>query len=331
MKAMLLAAGIGTRLRPFTWLLPKAMIPVLNRPLIGWIVEHAMAAGVRELIVNLHHFPDAIENYLPAAFPLATFAFSREQELLGTGGGVRKVRELLEGEEDFFLANGDTIQRPPFAELRAARRATDALAALTLRHPPAGDTYTAVWLDGTRITGFGSGPVNGTGEALMFSGSHCISRRLFDLLPDRPVSELVSDVYAPAVVNGTGTLAGVAFDDPFWFDIGTPQRYLGATRALLGAESLVEATASASGSLTRSVVGARSDVRGMLRDSVVWDDSRIAAGVSLTNCIVGHGVDLASGDYTNAMICKDNPAIPSQYTRENGCIVSPFAAASALH
>jgi NDP-sugar pyrophosphorylase family protein len=158
----------------------------------------------------------------------------------------------------------------------------------------------------------------------MFSGSHCLSRRLFDLLPDRPVSGLVGDVYAPAVANGTGTLAGVAFDDPFWFDIGTPQRYLGATRDLLGGESLVADTASASGSLTTSVVGARSDVRGTLRDSVVWDDSRIAAGVSLTNCIVGHGVELASGDYTNAMICKDDPAIPSQYTRENGCIVSPF-------
>ncbi len=331
MKAMLLAAGFGTRLRPFTYLLPKAMIPVLNRPLIGWIVEHAMRAGVRELIVNLHHFPKAIERYLLAAFPQAAFTFSHEPELLGTGGGVRKVRELLEGDEDFFLANGDTIQRPPFAELRAARRATDALAALTLRHPPAGDNYTAVWLDGTRITGFGNGPVDGTGEALMFSGSHCISHRLFDLLPDRAVSGLVGDVYAPAVVSGRGTLAGVAFDDPFWFDIGTPQRYLGATRDLLGDRSLVEATASASGSLTRSVVGARSVVRGRLRDSVVWDDSRIAAGVSLTNCIVGHGVELASGDYTNAMICRDDPAIPSPYPRENGCVVSPFRTASALH
>jgi NDP-sugar pyrophosphorylase family protein len=121
MKAMLLAAGFGTRLRPFSYLLPKAMIPVLNRPLIGWIVEHAMAAGVRELIVNLHHFPHAIENYLLAAFPLATFAFSHEPELLGTGGGVRKVRALVERDEDVFLANGDTIQRPPFAELTHTR------------------------------------------------------------------------------------------------------------------------------------------------------------------------------------------------------------------
>jgi mannose-1-phosphate guanylyltransferase len=320
MKAMLLTAGLGTRLRPFAYVLPKPMIPLLNRPLIAWIVERAIAAGVRELIVNLHHFPEAIESYLPAAFPDASFTFSHEPALLGTGGGVRKVRALLEGDEDFLLANGDTLQHFPFEDLRAARRATNALAALTLRHPPPGDTYTAVWLDGGRITGFGKG----TGEALMFSGSHCVSSRIFELLPDRPVSELVSDVYVPAVANGSQTLAGVPVDDPFWFDIGTPQRYLAATQALLGAESRIDATAHVTGSTTRSVTGARSVVRGVLCDSVVWEDSSIGGGVSLTNCIVGHGVELASGRYTNSMICRDDPRIPSQYVRQGGCVVNPF-------
>jgi mannose-1-phosphate guanylyltransferase len=317
---MLLAAGLGARLRPFTFLLPKPMIPLLNRPLIGWIAEHAMVAGVRELVVNLHHFPEAIESYLPAAFPEAAFSFSYEPRLLGTGGGVRKVRALLEGDEDFLVANGDTLQRPPFGDLQAARRATNALAALTLRHPPQGDTYTAVWLDGGRITGFGKG----TGQALMSSGSYCVSPRLFELLPDRPVSELVTEVYAPSVAGGSETLAGVPFNDPYWFDIGTPQRYLAATHALLGTESRVEATAHVTGSMTRSVAGARSVVRGVLCDSIVWEDCRIDAGVSLTNCIVGHGVELASGRYTNAMICKDDPRIPPQYVREAGCVVKPF-------
>src|SRR5260221_13151712 len=149
MKAMLLAAGLGTRLRPLTNTLPKPMLPVLNRPLIGWIVEHAIAAGVREFIVNLHFLPDQIERYLPAAFPEATFTFSFEPEILGTGGALRKVHALLQKEDDFFLANGDTIQRPPFAALRGARRANDALAALTLRHPPAGAKYRAVYWKAT--------------------------------------------------------------------------------------------------------------------------------------------------------------------------------------
>jgi NDP-sugar pyrophosphorylase family protein len=326
---MILAAGFGTRLRPFTYLLPKPMVPICNRPLIGWIIEHAMAAGVREFVVNVHHLPEAIERYLPAAFPESRFEFSREEEILGTGGGVRKVRSLLEGDEDFFLANGDTIQRPPLQQLRAARRAADALAALTLRHPPQGDKYTAVWLDGNRITGFGQG----TGEPLMFSGSHCISRRVFQHLPEKPFSGMVEDVYIPrlnARDTARDTLAGVAFDDPLWFDIGTPQRYLGATRAmresLAGARPLLHESARVSGSAQGSVVGARSVVEGEIADSLVWDDCHLAAGVRLVNCIVGHGVELARGQYENAMICADDPAIPAEYERMDGVVVVPFAA-----
>ena len=107
---MLLAAGFGTRLRPLTCLLPKPMLPLCNKPLIGWIVEHAIAAGVNDFIVNTHHLPRAIEDYLPAAFANASFIFSLENdEILGTGGALRRVRPLLESDDDFFLANGDTI------------------------------------------------------------------------------------------------------------------------------------------------------------------------------------------------------------------------------
>jgi NDP-sugar pyrophosphorylase family protein len=318
MKVMLLAAGLGTRLRPLTNTLPKPMLPVLNRPLIGWIVEHAIAAGVRDFIVNLHYLPDAIESYLPAAFPDAAFTFSYEPEILGTGGALRKVRALLEAEDDFFLANGDTIQRPPLAALRSALREDDSLAALTLRHPPAGDKYTAVYWKATTplpppagsdvgsdtvanaqrgaITGFGSG----TGESLMFSGSHCISRRALDLLPDRPVSGIVEDVYR----RTTERLAGVVIDDPFWFDIGTPRRYLDATQAMLDGRCEIAPTARVRGAATRSVIGARSAVDGTLTGTVVWDDCRIAAGVRLDRCIVAHGVELARGDFANTVISK---------------------------
>lgn len=318
MKAMLLAAGLGTRLRPLTNTLPKPMLPVLNRPLIGWIVEHAIAAGVREFVVNLHYLPEAIERYLPKAFPDAAFTFSYEPEILGTGGALRKVHTLLDSEDDFFLANGDTIQRPPLAALRSARRANDALAALTLRHPPTGDKYTAVYweaaapqagsagsdVDGDQsantqsgaITGFGSG----TGEALMFSGSHCISRRALDLLPDRPFSGIVKDVY----LRTGERLAGVVADDPFWFDIGTPQRYLGATQAMLDGRSVIAPTSRVRGSVTQSVIGARSAVDGTLTGTIVWDDCRIAEGVRLDRCIVAHGVELTGGDFVNTVISK---------------------------
>lgn len=331
MKGFILAAGFGTRLRPITYTLPKPLVPLLNRPLIAWAVESFLAAGVDDIIVNLHHLPEALEDYLARTYAgRARFFFSREEEILGTGGGVRRVRPQLESESEFLLVNGDTIQFPRWDALRQAREEHDALAALTLRHPPAGDRFTAVYFDDGRVTGFG----NGTGEPLMFAGSHVISRRIFDVLPDREFSGIVENAYQPALAAGD-RVAGVV-DDGLWFDIGTPQRYRGATRALLDATisgviapaagsrivagSLVHETVT--GSVRRSVVGARSLVDGDVIDSVIWDDCRIARGVTLERCIVGHGVTIGHGRFADAVIVADDPAIPDEYERHDGLVVS---------
>ena len=290
---MILAAGFGTRLRPITYTLPKPLIPVRNKPLIAYAVENYLRAGVDEIVVNLHHLPDPIERYLTAHFD-CTFHFSREEKILGTGGALRRVRHLLEHQEDFLLVNGDTIQSPPFEALRRARRERNARAALSLRHSPANDQFTPVYFDDGVITGFGSG----RGEALMFSGAHAISAQIFDRLPDKEAFSIVDDVYQHA------SLAGV-IDDGAWFDIGTPQRYL-----------------EASGGTT---VGARSVIEGTLNNSVVWDDCRIGKGVVLTDCIVGHGVELRQpAEIARAVICADDPAIPAAYPREYGVVVSRF-------
>lgn len=313
---MILAAGFGTRLRPITFRLPKPMVPIANRPLIAYAVEQYLRAGIAEIVVNLHHLPEAIERYLSDSFEVR-FHFSREPEILGTGGGVRKVRELLA--DEFFLVNADTIQFPDYGALHAARG--EALAALTLRHPPAGDRFTAVHLDQGVITGFGSG----RGEALMFSGSHCISRRIFDWLPEKEFSGIVDEGYMPAM-NAGETVAGLLDDDPRWFDIGTARRYMSASRAILdhtlrGAmdlapetgihgDSLVHETARVTGSVQRSVVGRDSTIEGTLEDSAVWDGCRIGEGVVLRSCIVGHGVELTEPEtFENAVIVRSDTGL----------------------
>ena len=301
MKAMILAAGLGTRLRPITYTIPKPMVPLGGRPLIAHLVEALVGAGVREIIVNLHHFPDAIEKYL-TLYGDVKFHFSHEPQILGTGGGVRKVRALLENEEDFFLLNGDTFQIPRFDDLRRARRERDAVSAMTLRHPPAGDRYTAVWEENGTINGFG----RGHGDALMFSGSHCISSRIFRSIPDRETSGMTGDVYQPLLASGAEAIAAVVDDNPMWFDIGTPQRYLTASRAF------------------EKKIG-ESVVEGEVRDTVVWDDCYIARGVMLESCIVMHGVEIRTPMHLqNALICRDDPAIPRDpnYRFENGLVIA---------
>jgi NDP-sugar pyrophosphorylase family protein len=310
---MILAAGYGTRLRPITHTLPKPMVPLCNQPLIAWAAESLNSAGVRDVIVNLHHLPEAIEKFLPATFPDLHFEFSYEKEILGTGGGIRRVRPLLENEADFFLVNADTVQFPRFEELRAAREKIDALAALTLRHPPANDKFTAVWFEDGRVTGFGEG----RGEALMFAGSHLISSRVFDYLPEQDFSSIVDDVYKLVVESAREPLAGIV-DDGIWFDIGTPQRYMSASSALLDltvngtiaprrgskvvGDSLLHS--SARGDVTHSVVGSNSIIEGVVADSVIWNDCRIGPDVTLERCLVAHGVELnGRASYSDALIC----------------------------
>jgi NDP-sugar pyrophosphorylase family protein len=325
MKSMILAAGFGTRFRPVTYTLPKPMVPLLNRPLIAWAVESLLTAGVNEIIVNLHHLPEALERFLIAEYSARVkFHFSFEEEILGTGGGVRRVRPQLENEQDFFLVNGDTIQFPPWDELRDARRSRDSIAAITLRHPPAHDKFTAVYFDDRLVTGFGKG----IGEPLMFSGSHVISSRIFRYLPEKEFSGIVDEVYQPLIDAKTETLAGFV-DDGLWFDIGTPQRYLSAMIGLLAADvskpPAIASSAKIRGTINRSTVGARSTVDGDLRDSAVWDDCTIGANVQLERCIVAHGVTLNGPvELKDALICRDDAAIPddAKYERRDGVVIA---------
>jgi len=335
MKAMILAAGYGTRLRPVTYTMPKPIVPLAGRPLMGWAVEALLAAGINDFVVNLHHLPEAIERYLRDRYAgRARFEFSFEPEILGTGGGVRKVGPLLENDAEFFLVNGDTVQFPPYDALRAVRNGRDALAALTLRHPPEGDRFTPVYFENGAITGFGKG----TGEALMFSGTHLISNRIFDYLPDKDFSGIVDEVYQPLIDSSRERIAGVV-DDGLWFDIGTPQRYMTASRALLDLmvrgqlapsamtivrDSLVHDSAFVTGTMSRSIAGERSVIEGAITDTVVWDDCRIAPGAKLDGCIVAHGVEIASNvELRNVLICRDDPAIPreGEHRFEHGLVL----------
>ena len=339
MKAMILAAGYGTRLRPLTYSKPKPMVTICNRPLLGYAVEAFLRAGVTEIVVNLHHLPEIIEKYLSKTYGSEVkFHFSVEQEILGTGGGVRKVRPILEGEEEFFLVNGDTIQFPKYDELKEARQEKNGLAALVLRHPPAGDRFTAVWYEDGRITGFGKG----TGEPLMFSGAHVISSRIYKHIPDKEFSGIVDEVYMPLIASEREVVAAIVDDGP-WFDIGTPQRYISAAAAVLrmtlngevpvvrgskiSGDSVVDSTAQIYGTLSRSSVGARSMVKGDVRSSVIGDNCRVAAGAVLQSCIVGDGVEINRPlEMRSAVICRDGADMPrdENYRYENGLVIAEF-------
>jgi len=147
MKAMVLAAGHGLRMRPLTLLRAKPVLPVLNRPLLDWTLLRLRQAGVREVVVNLHHLPETVESALGDGRRLGLHIhYSREKTLLGTGGAPRAVRDFF-GEEPFLLVNGDVLFEMDLGALAQRHRQSGACATLALRPNPDPATYSPVVSD----------------------------------------------------------------------------------------------------------------------------------------------------------------------------------------
>jgi len=321
MKAMILSAGYGTRFRPVTYSMPKPLVPVCNRPLIGWVFESLLAFGVDEVVVNLHHLPGMLRSWIEREYGgRCVLQFSMETEILGTGGGLRKCRAHFENESEFLVVNSDTVQFPPYEALVNALRISAAPAAMLLRRPPVDDRFTGVWFDQGRVSAIG---VRGDGESLMFAGAHAMTPEVFRHLPDRDVSGLTEDLYAPLLESGVGV--GAAIDDGLWFDVGTPARYMAANRGLVGEiasgrlapprrshvqplqQVVIDASAAVEGHVMRSSIGENAVVsRGcQVVDSAIWPGARLGERTLVESSIIAEGVFLRAGsEVRNALVCQ---------------------------
>ena len=126
MKAMILAAGLGTRLRPLTDARPKALVPVAGRPMIHWVIARLARSGFTDIIINAHHFADQIEAFAATYDgPGVSLAVSVEEDILDTGGGVRKAAWFFDREEPFLVHNVDVLTDLDLSGLMKAHRASD--------------------------------------------------------------------------------------------------------------------------------------------------------------------------------------------------------------
>lgn len=221
-KAVVLAAGLGTRLRPLTWVLPKPLLPLWGRPLIEHTLARLETWGVREIAVNLHWLPDLVERRLSAWPGPARLTFSREPAILGTGGALRPLRGFLDG-EPFWLVNADIAFSVPFEPLLRAFSRSDGWAAAWLE-PHRGPR--TVETDGAgRIVNFRSPRPGSTGTAT-FCGLQLLSPRVIDHLPPDPACSIVT-AYERGLADGR-QVVGVSVPESYWSDAGTLPAYLAA-------------------------------------------------------------------------------------------------------
>jgi mannose-1-phosphate guanylyltransferase len=231
MRAMILAAGLGTRLRPITYGMPKPMVPVLNRPVMEHIVRLLARNGFAEAIANLHWFPELIEGHFGDGSEFGVeLSYSFEEQLLGTAGGVRNASDYLG--DSFLVVAGDALTDIDFKAMRMFHDSHDGVATVATKRVPDTDQYGVVIAgEDRRIQGFQEKP--DPAEALSDLANTCIymfRREVFDFFPkpgtskaagtDDPTgfTDWAMDVF-PALLEGDIPFYSHEID-AYWNDIG---------------------------------------------------------------------------------------------------------------
>lgn len=311
---MVLAAGLGLRMRPLTLLRAKAALPVLNRPLLHWTLERLARHGVTDVVVNLHHLPDTVRAAVGDGAALGVrVKYSFEETILGRGGGPRLVRDYF-GREPFLLVNGDVIFDFDISRLVARHEAEGARVTLALRPNPDPRTYGPVVTDAKgRIRSVAGRPRRARGTVSMFTGVQVLDPALLDRLPPG-VSDIL-DLYGPLVEDGE-TLQGVRVRGT-WYDFGAPPLYLAAQLRLLarrGEGSLIHPLARVHprARVVRSVVGARARVEAgaVVERSVLWEDAAVKRDARVRGAIVTSSAAVGDGEKAEKVMVLAPGSVP---------------------
>ncbi|HVG19867.1 MAG TPA: NDP-sugar synthase [Blastocatellia bacterium] len=305
MKAVILAAGFGTRLWPLTEDRTKPAIPFLNRPLIAYSVEYLARFGIRDIIINLHHQPDSIRRALGDGSGLGVnIRYSYEEEILGTSGALDRVRDCL-GDDDFVVINGKIVTTIDLGAAIRAHKNRGAIATLILKENAAREHFSIVEIDQnfriTRFAGFpeaiatdaftaeanspgsGGGLAKVEGAPLMFTGIQVLSPRILDYVPRDCFSHSTIHVYPVAMEKGEAVLAHVCDGD--WYEMSTLDRYFEASLLFMRKQ----------GRRLISGVNCAVEEGAMVEESVLWDNVTVERGARVRYCVLADGVRIPAG------------------------------------
>jgi NDP-sugar pyrophosphorylase family protein len=303
MKAIILAAGFGTRLWPLTEDRTKPAIPFLNRPLITYAIDYLAQAGIRDIIINLHHQPESITGPLGDGSQLGVrIQYSYEEEILGTSGAIDKVRDHLM-DDDFIVINGKIITNIDLQAAIAEHKERRAIATLVLKENKERERFSIIEIDERgHILKFAGFPQPQAGDIaggqpgdlpapLMFVGITVLSPRIFEYVPRNCYSHSIVDVYPKAMAAGEGVIAHLTMGD--WYELSTIERYLESSihfarqkglANIQGENCLIEPDAFVEDSILWNGVSVGSDAQ--VRQAVLADGVQIPEHMKIERAVV---------------------------------------------
>lgn len=336
MKAMILCAGLGTRLRPLTAHWPKPAMPFLGQPLIRYTLASLRQASVHSIGINTHHLPEEMTTIAQAECQRAGMDFhvNHEPQILGTGGGIRGLRPFLEN-DDFIVWNGDILFSVDLAPIVRFHRESNALATMVLLPMPEGEKYASVDIDtsGTvrRIAGQGQSmtPLS----CWHFSGVHILSPRIFDYMQPDGEEDINRSVYPKAMASNERVMGYVVRDAlARWSDVGTPARYLATHQSALFGDWNFDSLGNASPFFSLKKRGPGMlwveptvELNGLqvAGPALISRDVRLGERVKLGAAVsIGPNASIGQGANLNRVAVLDGATVPDNALLED-CIVGP--------
>jgi NDP-sugar pyrophosphorylase family protein len=300
-KAVVLAAGLGMRLRPLTDVRAKPAMPVAGEPMIRRIIGWLVSQGADDLVLNLHHRPETITAVVGDGRDLgARVRYSWEYpRILGSAGGPRLAWPIIgDGEPGTFLIiNGDTLTDVDLARLADAHAAFGALVTLALVPNRAFTRYGGVRLDEEgRVVGFARRGPSSAGT-YHFIGVQIADAEAFDAVAPGEAASSIGGVYDALIASRPGGVRGFVCGAEFW-DVGTPTDYWQTSQAFM-----TRAGTPSSGIPQTARIDASARVTG----SILWDDVQVGRDAVIEECIITDRVRVPAGAaYRRAILIRGN-------------------------
>ncbi len=221
--AFVLGAGLGTRLRPLTDRSPKPLLPLGGRPIITYAMDHLISAGVDRFIVNTHYRPEAFLRAFPyGRWRNVPIIFRREPRLLDTGGGLKNIEDLLDGDDAIFCYNGDIVADLPLAKLVEAHEKARPEATLVLRSE---GPLLNVSMNGKGDVCDLRNTLGDPGlQSCLFTGIYAVEKTILPFLEAGRAESIITALLR-RIVERPGSVRGVVVDEGLWNDVGSREAY----------------------------------------------------------------------------------------------------------
>ena len=299
MKAMILAAGMGKRLRPLTTVYPKVLVPVVNKPVVDRAVEFLKIHGVQEIIINAHHHYQKIVNYLKKGNPLGMRTEVRiEKEILGTGGGIKNTQDFWD-KDPFIVINGDILTDIDLGKVYEFHLKRDNLITMVLHDFP---VHNKIGVD-NEMNILSIGPGTSLKGTFAFTGIHVMNPEILDYIPENKRYSII-ECYR-RLIDLRKPIKGYLATGHRWIDIGTIADYLRSNFNLLPPEKIAiapECHVDLDATLKDwAVIGKRSSIEkgALVKRSVLWNDVTVRQGIKVVDSVITSGVivekDLVGG------------------------------------